>query len=112
MPSFHHTLIGLGNIYDAECKVTFTKHNVIIYDQGGSPILTGWRERNGDRLWQISLTPTREELPTMPNSADHTNLKAYSIYDLPSVDDLVRYFYVAEGFSVRNTWLKAIKMGN
>ena len=51
MPSFHHTLIGLATIYDAKCKVTFTKHNVIIYDQGGSPILTGWRDRNGDRLW-------------------------------------------------------------
>ena len=74
MPSFRHTLIGLGPICDANFKVTFTKKNVIIYNQGGSPIITVWRERNGDGLWRIALTPTREELPTIPNSAYHTNI--------------------------------------
>ena len=112
MPSFHHTLIGLGPICDADCKVIFTKNNVIIYDQGGPPILTGWRERNGDRLWRITLTPTPEELPAMPNNADHTNLKAYSANDLPSVEALVRYFHAAAGFPVRNTWLRDIKEDN
>ena len=112
MPSFQHTLIGLGPICDTNCKVIFTKNNVIIYDQGGSPILTGWREKNGARLWRISLTPMPEELPVRPNSADQTNLKAYSAYDLPSVDALVRYFLAAAGFPVRTTWLKAITVGN
>ena len=95
MPSFHHTLIGLGPICDADCKVVFTKNNVIIYYQGGSPILTGCRERSGACLWRIALTPPPEELPAMPNSADHTNLKSYSVYDLPSVEALVRYFHAA-----------------
>ena len=112
MTSFHHTIIGLAPICDAECKVIFTKHNFIIYYQEGSPILTVWRERRGARLWRIALTPTPEELPTMPNSADHTNLKAYSAYDLPSVEALVRYFHAAAGFPVRTTWIKAIKVGN
>ena len=48
----------------------------------------------------------------MPNSADKTNLRAYSSYDLPSVEALVWYFHAAAGFRVRTTWLKAIKMGN
>ena len=48
----------------------------------------------------------------MPHSADHTNLKAYSAYDLPSVEALVRYFHAAAGFPVRTTWLNAIKVGN
>ena len=48
----------------------------------------------------------------MPNSADHTNLKAYSAYYLPSLEALVRYFHAAAGFPVRTTWIKAIKMGN
>ena len=111
MPYFHHTLICIAPIYDVECKVTFTKQNVIIYDQEGSPILTGWRERTGASLWRIALTPTPEELPTMPNSLDYTNLKAYSAYDLPSVEALVRYFHAAAGFPVSTTWPKAIKMG-
>ena len=112
MTSFHHTFIGLAPICDVECKVNFTKHNVIIYEQEGSPILTGWRERNGVRLWRIALTPTPEELPDMPNSADHTNLKAYRAYDLPSVESLVRYLHTAVGFPVRTTLLKSIKMDN
>ena len=48
----------------------------------------------------------------MTNSADHTNLKVYSAYDLPSVEALVWYFHAAAGFPVRTTWLKAIKMDN
>ena len=112
MPSFYHTLIGIGPIYNADCKVTFTKNNVIIYDQGGSPILTGCRERNGACLWRIELTPTPEELPTMPNSMDQKNLKAYSAYDLSSVEALVQYFHASAGFPVSTTWLKAIKVGN
>ena len=48
----------------------------------------------------------------MQNSADHTNLRAYSAYDLPSVEALVRYFHAAAGFLVRNTCINAIKVGN
>ena len=48
----------------------------------------------------------------MPHSADHTNLKAYSAYDLSSVEALVRYFHMAAGFPVRTMWLKSIKVGN
>ena len=106
------TGVGFGPIYNADCKVIFTKNNVIIYDQGGSPILTGWRERNGARLWRISITPTPEKIPAMPNSVDHTYIKAYSPYDLPRVEDLVRYFHAADGFLVRTTRIKDIKVGN
>ena len=48
----------------------------------------------------------------MPNSVDHINLKAYSAYDLPSVEALVRYFHAADGFPFRTTWMKSIKVGN
>ena len=48
----------------------------------------------------------------MLNSVDHTNLKAYSAYALPSVEALVRYFHAAAGFPVRTTCLKSIKVDN
>ena len=48
----------------------------------------------------------------MPDNADQTNLRAYSAYDLSSMEALVRYFHAAAGFPVRTTWLKAIKVGN
>ena len=76
MPYFHNTLIGLRPICDADYKVIFTKNNVIIYDQSESLILTGWREKNGARLWCIAITTTPEELPVIPDNADQTNLRA------------------------------------
>ena len=48
----------------------------------------------------------------MPNSAEQTNLRAYSAYDLPSTYSLVQYFHAADGFPVSTTCLKAIKTGN
>ena len=48
----------------------------------------------------------------MPDNADQTNLRAYSAYDLPSVEALVQYFHAAAGFPVKTMWLKAIKVGN
>ena len=38
--------------------------------------------------------------------------EANNVYDLPSVEALVRYMHAAAGFLVRSTWLKAIKNGN
>ena len=40
------------------------------------------------------------------------SLEAYSAYDLPSVEALVRYLHTVDGFPVRHTWLRAIKAGN
>ena len=64
-PSFKHTLIGIGPMCNADCKVVFTKGEVIIYYLTNSPIITGWQETEGARLWYIYLTPTPYNLPTM-----------------------------------------------
>ena len=112
MPLFKNTLIDLGTMRDADCKVVFTKGKVIIYDPTNSPILTGWGETEGARLWSIAITPTPEDLPVMAENYDQKTLKAYSAYDLPRVESLVRYFDAEAGFPVRATWLNAIKAGN
>ena len=48
---------------------------------------------------------------TAPNTQQST-LKTFSAYNLPRVEDLIRYFHAAAGFPVRDTWLRAIKAGN
>ena len=40
IPSFKHTLLGLGIIFDTDCKVVFTKGAVLIYDTVCTPIIT------------------------------------------------------------------------
>ena len=56
MPSFPHTLIGLGPFADLGCKIIFTKTAVTVYHPDGHPILAGWRDETGPRLWHFPLT--------------------------------------------------------
>jgi hypothetical protein len=55
-PSFPHTLIGLGPFADQGCNIVFTKTAVTVYHLDGHPILSGWRDETGPRLWHFPLT--------------------------------------------------------
>ena len=68
MPSFTHTLIRLGPFADQGCTIVFTKTAVNVYHPDGYPILSGWRDLEGPRLWHFPLQPihsaaTAEPLP-------------------------------------------------
>ena len=78
MPGFRHTLIGVVPLCDADCIVTFTREAVIVRDQQGTSVLTGWREASGPRLWRNALKPGEANLPRMPHNASLTTLAAYS----------------------------------
>ena len=112
MPGFRHTLICVGPLCDAACTVTFTHDAVIVRDTRGIPVLTVWREHYRPRLWRIALQPGESNLPKMPHTAHRTTLEAYSAYDIPSVEALIRYFHAAAGYPVHSTWLNAISAGN
>ena len=112
MTGFRHTLIGVGPLCDADCTVTFTRASVIVRDAQVSPVLTGWQEQSGPRLWRIALQPGESNLPNIPHDANSNTLKAYSAYDLPSVEALIRYFHALAGYPVHSKWLKAIVTGN
>ena len=85
MPGFRHTLIWVGPLCDADCTVTFTREDVIVRDKKGTPVLTGWREDTGSRLWRISLQPGESNPTSMPNDTNLATLVAYSAYDLPII---------------------------
>ena len=112
MPSFKHTLLGIGNICDADCCVVFTKEAVFVYNPQQQPIISCWRKTTGSKLWRISLNPDQVNLPDIPETSTTSNLQSFSAYDLPSVETLVKYSHAAAGFLVRDTWLKAIKNRN
>ena len=112
VPGFHHTLIEVGPLCDADCAVTFTRKAVIVRDKQSTAVLTGWRDSTGPRIWRISLQPGKSDLPSIPNDAKQTTLAAYSAYDLPRVAALVRYFHAVEVLPARSTWLKSIGAGN
>jgi hypothetical protein len=74
MPSFKHTLLGIGKICDAGCRVEFTKDAVIVYNPQQPPILSGWRKTTGAKLWRISLNPDQAHLPSIPATSTTSNL--------------------------------------
>ena len=76
MPGLLHTLIGAGPLCDADYTFTFTSAAVIVRDTRGIPVLTGWREHSGPRLWRIDLQPGKENLPKMPHTARRTRSEA------------------------------------
>ena len=113
MPGFAHNLVGIGPFCDKDCSVLHTKNSVTIFDPQGTPILAGWREKDGARLWRISLS-TDDSPPPCPLPFEvptKSSLSAFSAYDLPSVEALVCYLHAAAGFPVKDTWLEAIKAG-
>jgi hypothetical protein len=62
MPSFPHTLIGLGPFADLGCRIIFTKTEVSVIHPDGHTILQGWREQDGPRLWRFPLNATNASL--------------------------------------------------
>jgi hypothetical protein len=56
MPSFPHTLIGLGLFANQGCKIVFDKTLVTVFHPNSHPILKGWRDLDGPQLRQFPLT--------------------------------------------------------
>ena len=81
MPGFRHTLIGVGDLCDADCAVTFTHEAVIVRKNHGTAVITGWCEATGLRIWLIDLQPGESKLPSMPNDSKQSKLAAYIAYD-------------------------------
>ena len=111
MPTFTNTLIGVGSICDENFTVVFRKEDVTVMSPEGKPILQGWREKKLPRLWRFALRPN-ERGEQKYTTTSHKRPEAHSVYDLPSVEALVRYMHVAAGYPVKSTWLKSIKHGN
>ena len=116
IPSFRHNLLGIGVIFEKDCKFLFTKRSVIIYEKDNKPFLIGWKETDRAKLWCISLKPDLSDLPPCPDDPDATpeeaTLETYSAYYLPSVEELFKYLHAATGYPVRSTWITEIKASN
>jgi hypothetical protein len=52
-------------------------------------------------LWTVSATATDNECKRIAN-----------VYDLPSVNQMIKYLHAAAGYPVKDTWVKAINAGN
>ena len=119
MPYFRHNILGIGIMWDKDSKFLFTRRSVIIYDKNKNLFLTGWREIDGGKLWRITLKPDLANAQPCPgdpedpdNIQEEATLGSFSTYDLPYVDELVKYFHASDGYLVQYICLKAINAGN
>ena len=94
-------LIGIGLICDTDCQVLFSKTEVNAFGPDGSPILRGWRDDAGAKLWCFALRPDKDDLPPRRADTQSSSLAAFSAYDLPSVAALVRYGSSATALTCR-----------
>jgi hypothetical protein len=63
------------------------------------PVLQRCKSK-GAKLWTIS------------ENDDSTKESVNNVYDLPSINQTVKYLHTAAGFPTKGTWLKAINSGN
>jgi hypothetical protein len=72
MPSFPHTLIGMGPFANQGCKILFDKTLVTVNHPNGYPMLNCWWDIDGPQLWQLPLIsppPPTVHLPPLATIA-------------------------------------------
>ena len=89
----------------------YKKEDVAVLSPKGEPIIQGWREDKLPRLWIFALSPDKKQKGFYTTTSQNKP-EANNVYDLPSMEALVRYMHATAGFPVRSTWIKAIKNGN
>lgn len=113
LPTFRNSLVSIGPLCDAGYSVLFPRDSVQVRDPVGNVLLTGWREMTGPRLWRFFLLPHHPwHTETQAGKVRVALMAAFSAYDLPSVEALVRFYHASAGYPVKSTWLDAIWHGN
>ena len=116
---FPHSLMSVGKTADDGTISIFTKDGVTVHKEQdvlikcqGEPILVGVRDEQG--RYRIPLLQTRGQWqPRKPTKRIRKALeKANSVYDLPSIEQAIKWMHAVCGYPVKSTWLKAVKAGN
>ena len=92
--------------------VTVHKEEDVLITCKGEPILIGVRDERG--RYRIPLIQQKGHWqPRRPTKRAKKALnQANSVYDLPSIEQAVKWMHAVCGYPVKSTWLKAIKAGN
>ena len=117
---FQESLMSVGKVNDDGNISIFTKDDVTVYNEEdvlitckGQPILIGVRDNNG--RYRIPLDQRRQGQwrPRVPTKAESLRLaRASSVYELPSIEQGIKWMHAVCGYPVKSTWVKAIKAGN
>ncbi len=92
--------------------VTVHKETDVLITCKGEPILIGVRDERG--RYRIPLIQRQGQWqPWQPSKQARKCLRqANSVYDLPSMEQAIKWMHAVCGYPVKLTWIKAIKAGN
>ena len=85
--------------HPGEEGVTVHKTGTVTIATTEPPVLQGCK-RKGAKLWTVSADDEAEKE------------QVSNVYDIPSINQTVRYLHAAAGFPTEDMWIKAIKAGN
>jgi hypothetical protein len=116
---FPNSLLSVGKLADDDTISIFTKDGVTVHDEKdvlitckGEPILIGVRDSQG--RYRIPLMQHKGQWqPRKPTKRVNAALQqANSVYDLPTIEQAIKWMHAVCGYPVKSTWLKAVKAGN
>jgi hypothetical protein len=109
IPGLTKSLLSVNKMSENGYTTIFRPGNegVMIHEKGTLtittselPVLQGCKKK-GEKLWAVSATATDNECKRIAN-----------VYDLPSVNQTIKYLHAAAGYPVKDTWVKVINAGN
>ena len=95
---------------------------VEVYDQedvkitvSGEAVIRGWRDV--DSLWRVPLYDGVHPAPgsateTVALGREQVREEVNNLFDIPSMEQAIRFVHACCGFPTKATWLKAIRRGN
>ena len=116
---FPTSLMSVGQTSDDGTVSIFTRDGVTVHREDdvlitcrGAPILIGKRDDRG--RYRIPLVQQQGQWrPRAPSKKARQVLRqANSVYDLPSVEQGIKWMHAVCGYPVKSTWIKAIQAGN
>lgn len=102
---------GTVSIFTKDGSAVHKEQDVLIICNG-VPIHIGVKDEHGRNC--IPLLQQRGQWqPWTPSKKERQTLhQAYSVYDLPSIEQEIKLMHAVCGYPIKSTWLKAIKQGS
>jgi hypothetical protein len=109
LPGLTKSLLSVNKMAENGYTTIFQPDNegVTIHKKGTLTIMTSEPlvlqvcKKKGAKLWTVSAAATDNECKKVAN-----------VYDIPSINQTIKYLHAAAGYPVEDTWVKAINVGN
>ncbi len=109
LPGLTNSLLSINKMAENRYTTIFRPGNegVTIHRKGtltittSKPPLLQRCKKRGAKLWTVSAAATDNEWEEVAN-----------VYNIPSINQTIKYLQAAAGYPVKDTWVKAINAGN